>query len=67
METLTGTVLPQNLYGWYYRSSTHCYEQWWGNNLLLTVSAEILPVMPTMLSDEIHFGVAVKGAKGMLD
>jgi hypothetical protein len=68
MDVLTGTVLPMNNFGWYFRPSTNNYEFWWqGIVPVLQVGAEVLPAMPTAIADEIMCAVSLKGDRGVLD
>jgi len=68
METLEGTVLPRNNFGWYFRPATNQYEFWWGGEQpFLNLSAEILPIMPNELADEIKMAVTLKGDRANLD
>ena len=52
-DTLIGTIMPRNNFGWYFRPSTRMYEIWWmGDMPVISLSAEVLPFMPNELVDQ---------------
>lgn len=68
METLDGTVLPFNRFGWYFRPATNMFEFWWmGDQPTMFVSNDVIPAMPMWIAEEITMAVAWKGDKGVLD
>lgn len=70
METLTGTILPRNNFGWYFRPSTQCYEFWWlseADRPWIVLTSNLLDCMPSEIANEILVSVSLKGDKGTLD